>query len=360
MAIKFASRDKKVQKVDISNQLPPEVILLSDDNIKTTKNSITIKYKITSNTPAKIIVLRNGEKFMQKKLRRKSEYQTLTIPLNDGLNIISLKARNIYAMSDEVIIKAIKTTTSNSLYKPNLYILSIGVSRYKNPRYNLKVAHKDAKSIIDVFKHQKIFKHVYSKLLINNQATKDNILDALDWIEREVTQKDIAIIFVAGHGINDEKGNYYFLPYNVNLNRLRRSAVRWDEFKDTIVNLPSKVLLFADTCHSGGIIGSYQRRDITSAIKSIIDSGSGAIIFTATGKNGYSYENPRWGHGAFTKAIIEGLKLSRADYNNDGEITIKELDLYITNKVKRLTYGRQKPTTIIPDSIPDFAIGVRQ
>jgi hypothetical protein len=292
-------------------------------------------------------------------LKINKDYKTLTIPLDDGLNIISLKAKNRYAMSDEVIIKATKTTTSNSIYKPNLYILSIGVSKYKNPEYNLKVAHKDAKSIIDIFKHQKIFKNVYSKLLTNNQATKDNILDALDWIDREVTQKDMAIIFIAGHGINDERGNYYFLPYDANIDRLRRSSVRWSEFQDTITNLPSKVILLADTCHSGAIMG-MQRRDITSAIKSIISSGSGTIIFTATGKNGYSYENPNWGHGAFTKAIIEGLKLSKADYDNDGEITIKELDLYITNKVKQLTNGKQKPTTIIPDSVPDFAIGVRQ
>jgi len=31
----------------------------------------------------------------------------------------------------------------------------------------------------------------------------------------------------------------------------------------------------------------------------------------------------------------------------------------VTNRVKQLTKGKQKPTTIIPDSIPDFAIGVR-
>jgi hypothetical protein len=40
-------------------------------------------------------------------------------------------------------------------------------------------------------------------------------------------------------------------------------------------------------------------------------------------------------------------------------ITIKEIDLYVTNRVKDLTDGKQKPTTIIPQSVPDFAIGVK-
>jgi len=49
----------------------------------------------------------------------------------------------------------------------------------------------------------------------------------------------------------------------------------------------------------------------------------------------------------------------KADYDNDGMVTIKEIDLYVTSRVKKLTKGKQKPTTIIPSSVPDFAIGVR-
>jgi hypothetical protein len=65
------------------------------------------------------------------------------------------------------------------------------------------------------------------------------------------------------------------------------------------------------------------------------------------------------GHTSKIGAGIEGLGKYKADYDNDGTISIKEIDLYITNRVKKLTKGKQKPTTIIPNSIPDFAIGVR-
>jgi uncharacterized caspase-like protein len=165
------------------------------------------------------------------------------------------------------------------------------------------------------------------------------------------------VIFIAGHGINDDRGNYYFLTHEANLERLRRTALKWIEIEDTVSNLPSKVILLADTCHSGNITGT--RRDTTSAIKSIIDSGSGAVIMSATTGRGYSYEDKSWGHGAFTLSFIEGLKEVKADYNDDKMVTIKEIDLYITNRVKKLTSGKQKPTTVIPNSVPDFAIGVR-
>ena len=77
---------------------------------------------------------------------------------------------------------------------------------------------------------------------------------------------------------------------------------------------------------------------------------------TATTGSGYSYEREEWGHGAFTKSFLDGLGKMRADYDGDGSITIKEIDLYITNNVKKLTEGKQKPTTIIPNSVPNFAI----
>ena len=80
---------------------------------------------------------------------------------------------------------------------------------------------------------------------------------------------------------------------------------------------------------------------------------------TATQGSGYSYARPEGGHGAFSKALLEGIGDAKADYDQDGTISIKEIDLYITNRVKKLTKGKQKPTTILPDSIPDFAIGVR-
>jgi len=361
-AIAFANRTKKVQKVDVVTSLPPIVYLKSDTNIKTSQDTTTISFSVESKEKVEeIIITLNGKSLNTRALKRKAEtnIQTIVVDLEDGENIVSLKARNQFAMSDEVLVNIKKIGKPKDIYKPTLYLLSIGVSRYENPEYNLGVADKDALSMTKMFQSQKgkIYKDVISKTLINEKASSGNILDALDWIDKEVTSKDVAIIFIAGHGVNDEKGNYYFLSTDANLENLRRSAVKWSEIQDTIQNLPSKVILLADTCHSGDITGS--RRDITSAVKSIINSGSGSIIMTATTGSGYSYEQKDWGHGAFTLSFLDGLEKAKADYDKDGTITIKEIDLYVTSRVKEMTKGKQKPTTIIPNSVPDFAIGVR-
>ena len=49
----------------------------------------------------------------------------------------------------------------------------------------------------------------------------------------------------------------------------------------------------------------------------------------------------------------------RADYGGKGRITVNMLDLYLSERVKELTKGRQTPTTTKPQTIPDFPIAVR-
>ena len=361
-AIRSTSRVKKVKKVDVASSLPPEVILLSEDRIKTDKSSVDIEFMVLNSglTIKEVVVTLNGRKTKTRGLRKKKiskgEIRTVSVDLESGQNIVEIMARNQYALSDPITVKIERKSSKKNIYKPDLYLVSIGVSEYKNKSYNLGVADKDALAISRLFKKQigKVYNKVEAKTLTNNNATKDNILDALDWLNAQATQRDVAVIFIAGHGVNDDNGKYYFLNYESNLDKLRRTALKWIEFEDTLNNLPSKVILLADTCHSGNIAG--MRRDMTSAIKSIVNAGTGQVIMTATTGNGYSYEQKSWGHGAFTKALIEGLEEHKADYDDDSAVSIKELDLYVTKRVKILTKGKQKPTTIIPNSIPDFAL----
>ena len=127
-------------------------------------------------------------------------------------------------------------------------------------------------------------------------------------------------------------------------------------FQDVLTNLPSKVVFMVDTCHSGSITGKRRSvTDLTDALRELVHAESGVVVMTASTGREVSVEHPDWGHGAFTKAILEGLE-GQANYNNDRTIDIKELDLFITNRVKELTQGSQHPTTEIPKTMPNFPV----
>jgi len=80
------------------------------------------------------------------------------------------------------------------------------------------------------------------------------------------------------------------------------------------------------------------------------------MFASSTGRQ-LSIENGTWKNGAFTKALIEGLS-GNADYVKDGKLTISELDLWLSERVKFLTDKRQAPVMRKPDTIPDFPIAL--
>jgi hypothetical protein len=68
---------------------------------------------------------------------------------------------------------------------------------------------------------------VVVKLINDIDATKDEILFGLEWLLRQVTSKDVVMVFIAVHGINDPSGIYSFLPVNADLEKLKRTGVAY-------------------------------------------------------------------------------------------------------------------------------------
>jgi uncharacterized caspase-like protein len=205
-----------------------------------------------------------------------------------------------------------------------------------------------------------LYRDVVVKVLTDEKATKDEIIDGFEWISKETTSNDVAMVFLAGHGVNDSGGVYYFLPVNANLERLRRTGVPFTEMKNTVTSLAGKTILFIDTCHAGNVMGARAvAPDITGIVNELASAENGAVVFASSTGKQYSFEDPTWGNGAFTKATVEGIE-GKADYTGKGKITINMLDLYISERVKELTKGKQTPATAKPKTIPDFPLALKR
>ena len=118
-----------------------------------------------------------------------------------------------------------------------------------------------------------------------------------------------------------------------------QNGIRWTEFQNILDALPSKVLLLADTCHGGSITGKTERargapsRDLTRVLRASLSAGSGVVVMTASTEYEDSYENDKWKHGAFTKALLDGLS-GQADYDVDRSVYIRELDHFVAKRVQ--------------------------
>jgi uncharacterized caspase-like protein len=202
-----------------------------------------------------------------------------------------------------------------------------------------------------------LYRDVEVKLLPD--APKEDIEDGLDWLQHQVTSRDVGMLFLAGHGVNDSSSVYYFLPANADLDRLKRTGVVFTDFKTTVENIAGKVVMFVDTCHSGNVMGA-RRGDINGFVNELASAENGVVVFAASTGRQYSLEDVQWQNGAFTKALLEGIGGKAAYNSGNGKITVNMLDLYISERVKELTKGQQTPSTTKPSTVPDFPVAVKQ
>jgi WD40 repeat protein len=367
---------KQTATVSIAQVLPPVVEIVSpasDSAVKTT--TVKVRYSVRTLADAPVTGLRvrvNGQAVSaERALKLKTDTgdtREIEVLIPEQDSEIALFAENKNGVSTAAILRvtwAGKKVVSEeeNLFKPKLYVLAVGVSKYKNPDYNLGLAAKDATDFAAVFQKQKgkLYGDVVVKLLTNDGATKDDVIEGLEWLKQQVTSRDVGVMFLAGHGMNDNQGKYFFLPHNANPERLMSTGVAQTDIKDTLNSLAGKAMFFVDSCHSGNALGSAKTRGMgatTDALVSELSSAeNGVIVFSSSTGKQLSQENAEWGNGAFTKAVVEGLS-GRADFGKKGKITHKGLDYYVTERVKELTKGQQSPVSISPSGVTDFPIAV--
>jgi Caspase domain/WD domain, G-beta repeat len=241
-----------------------------------------------------------------------------------------------------------------------LFVLAVGISRYQDPAYRLDYAAQDAVDFEAAWKRAagRSYGAVETRLLTDERATRDAILEALDEIRGKAAPEDVTAVFLAGHGIND--GGYFFLPWDADLRRPSTRLVSDTALREALQRLPGRVALFLDTCRAGSLLddgGDLGRRlDVTRFLSDLTSYGSaGLVVFSAAVGRQLSQESAAWKNGAFTEALLEGLG-GAADLNRNREVTAAELDLFLSDRVRALTRDAQTPVTAKPLGLPDFVL----
>jgi len=173
------------------------------------------------------------------------------------------------------------------------------------------------------------------KVLLNQEATKDNILEALDQFSKEMAKDDVGVIFYAGHG---DKSNekLYLTSHDTDKTHLVRTSVSASQMRELLAGTKGRVYLFLDACHSGAITqrsgnGDSLHEDL---IRELRRESTGTVIATACRGDESANEDEQFG-GYFTAALVEGLAGKARSLN--GAVYAKGLKTYVEDRVKELT-----------------------
>jgi len=354
--------------------LPPLVELRSSQRIESGASSIPVRFEVRSpdNAPVSGIKARVNGKLVRElkgKGLRATGVQEIEVPIPTSDSEILIFAENKNGKSDPASIKVIRATGNKRPAEfekyDKLYLLIVGISSYPQD-YKLELPRKDAQDFALHMARQsgKIYNSTVPKLLVDEQASRQNILDGLQWLLDNVGEKDAGVVFFAGHG---EKlgSNYYFIPgdagafpargevkNNAEFDawKMKNAQAAWvpgDEIAKTMHRLKGRAIFFVDTCHAGSLTKQASRAssDMTGELNTVSEE-KGVIIFASSTSKELSQEDLTWGNGAFTKALIEGIQ-GGADKDKTGLILPSYLSAFVSKRVRELTKGEQRPENMM-------------
>ena len=211
------------------------------------------------------------------------------------MNLTSIfKTLQYYLVS--ILILSSTLSSKNLDFYENSYAVIIGINKYQSESINdLGFAAQDAESMAKLLTTKLQFQSENVKLLLNEEATKNNIQSELFNVADKAEKNDRIFIFYAGHGETFSLKNGgelgYLVPVDGDRENLYVTSISMHEFKSIADMTEAKHILFmVDVCYGGlmalGTRGIQKRifDSDTQYIKKITSEQARQII-TAGGKD---------------------------------------------------------------------------
>jgi hypothetical protein len=253
----------------------------------------------------------------------------------------------------------------------DIYGIVIGIDKYSQ-YVSLDGAVNDAKMVADSLK---AIGAKQVKLLLDDQATRDEIKKAWNELSGQAKSGDTLFFTFAGHGAqhperikgseSDGQDEFYVLGNFTESDKNTYERVIDDDLQEWFSKRPDiNVILVSDSCHSGTMTRSYKHSQLKyrkAPVKAIINdalpvSNNPDIVneqktvlpnvfsFSGVPDNEEVPEitiddHP---HGALSWFFSKGIS-GDADADKNGSISIVELKNYVVEKVRMQTEGIQHP-----------------
>ena len=243
-------------------------------------------------------------------------------------------------------VRGVKVEATSNKTIGNQYALVVGVSKYHNIQ-TLLYADDDAISFKDFLLDTKLVPEANIHTLIDSTATRSRFYAEIKKIMDKLKENDRVIIYFAGHGdVDNDIDAGFLLGYNCEATPYAASDAidisMLERYVDAITKKNVKVILIADACRSGKLTGGAHGAELTLTALSSRFKNTIKILSCGPGELSEETNFRGGGHGVFTYYLLEAL-YGLADEDNNNQITKKELDKFLRDKVAKATNDRQNP-----------------
>lgn len=353
---------------------PPEVMFGSLADQSDEQATIYLRVVDTGGGIKDVQIFQNGKRLdptaidlQERKKEGTTSTYSFTAPLVSGHNVFTAIATS----KGNLASKRATTELFSDASTPGstCHVLAIGINAYKNPNLNLNYARDDAESFVQSIKDvgSSLYADVKVRRQYDRDATKADILIALDQIAKEVELNDVFILYYAGHGsvIDD---NFYFIPTEATRlyegNALEKQAINALDLQEKLKKIRAlKQVIIMDACQSGQSVELLAERGaLEEKAISQLSRSAGIHVMAAAGSEQFATEFVKIGHGLFTYLLLEALSGKADGAPKDGKITIFEIKSFLDDQVPEYSL-KYKGKPQYPYSFSrgrDFPIGIKE
>jgi len=176
------------------------------------------------------------------------------------------------------------------------------------------------------------------QFLLDEKATKSNILESLSWLRNQVDGNDIVVFSFQGHGARSGtnwKGTYGIAPYDGGM-------ITREELDETFDQIQAGGLcLIFDCCYSGNLVDSDIFPRETEYFKFLKEfsyglEGDNRVILMSTLKYGLGFSDSI-NQIYFSRFVAEAIA-NKLDYDQDGFCSAEEAFTYARDKFNPYAY----------------------
>lgn len=245
------------------------------------------------------------------------------------------------------------------------YALLIGVGESAHPKWSLPVTVKDMQALRTALTDPALCGYpdddAHIRLLHDTGATKQAILDGLDWLAAHAAAdpEATAIVYYSGHGwVDDDTGRYYLLPHDVKPFSIAQSALPAVVFTEALHRVVARrLLVFVDSCHAAGMATAkdgpaselpdgFSPAALPKGVVEGLKQGAGRAVFTSSLGAQRSWTRPDGNLSLYTFHLIEALQGAG---NQPGDTTVRVSNLMnhlgraVSESARTLCQAEQTP-----------------
>jgi WD40 repeat protein len=293
--------------------------------------------------------------------RTKSWETTVPIELTPGENRIQVSTINIKGAESDRAECTTQYVGADPLSE--LYVVSVGISRYQHPSLSLRYPASDAREVASFFQRRgQEYAAVHAVALVDADATKSAVLQALGSL-RAAKPSDTVVVFLASRCFPTASVDYVCATFDSDPSSDAHRGISTRDLAAKLRDvLARRRLLLIDAATANGttavqspvapIDSSLQASPFLAALGPLQVASVPTISAIGTETAG-RVDNAQ--NGAFATAVLEGL-VGLADTNRDRRVTVSELRDYIDATVGRISRGAKVPASLRGSLPGDFFI----